>query len=230
MGQTARRLGDMEPDSSTPSSLPRATRGRRPLFAVIAMGAITVCACALTALVVLARMRGLETHGFGSTAAVVAAVRDTARLETTELHIEKIVDLADRQSRFFGLVTATDAILLVASGDVVVGLDLKKLRDEDFEFDAHSGRARLVLPEPEILSTRLDEANTYVYRRSTELLADRNEQLEGRARREALLHIEAAARKTDAFERSKRLAERYVRTLLEKLGVAKVDVRWRTLS
>src|SRR5688572_5318956 len=36
------------------------------------------------------------------TNALLTAVRDLARLETTELHVEKVIDLSDRQSRLFG--------------------------------------------------------------------------------------------------------------------------------
>src|SRR5215471_12066705 len=61
------------------------------------------------------------------TGTVLMAVRDLARLETNELHMEKVVDLTDKQSRFFGMLDSTDAILLVAAGDVTVGIDLKKL-------------------------------------------------------------------------------------------------------
>ncbi len=38
------------------------------------------------------------------TPSVITAVRDLARLETAEVHVEKVVDLTDRQSRFFGLI------------------------------------------------------------------------------------------------------------------------------
>src|SRR5262245_19690928 len=61
------------------------------------------------------------------TPTILMSVRDLARLETNELHMEKVVDLSDKQSRFFGLFDSTDAILLVAAGDVTIGIDLKKL-------------------------------------------------------------------------------------------------------
>ena len=54
----------------------------------------------------------------GRRATILMAVKDLARLETNELHLEKVIDLTDKQSRFFGLVDTTDAILLIAAGDV----------------------------------------------------------------------------------------------------------------
>jgi hypothetical protein len=161
------------------------------------------------------------------TGTILMAVKDLARLETNELHLEKVIDLTDRQSRFFGLVDTTDAILLVAAGDVVVGVDLGKLQARDVEIDRQTGTAKLTLPEPEILSVRLDEKHTYVYRRTTGVLAERNEQLESKARLEALRAIEDAARHGDVMEKARRQAERQLQQLFEKFGVSRTTIGWR---
>jgi hypothetical protein len=58
--------------------------------------------------------------------ALLLSVRELARLELLELHLEKVLDLAEKQSRFFGLIETTDAILLVAAGDVTLGVDLSQ--------------------------------------------------------------------------------------------------------
>jgi hypothetical protein len=161
------------------------------------------------------------------TGTILMAVKDLARLETNELHLEKVIDLTDKQSRFFGLVDTADAILLIAAGDVTVGIDLTKLSASDVEVDRQSGTARLTLPPPEILSVRLDEQHTYVYRRTTGLLAERNEQLESKARQEALRAIEEAARQGDVMEKARRQAERQLQQLFEKFGVTRTTIGWR---
>jgi hypothetical protein len=130
---------------------------------------------------------------------VVKSLRDIARLETTALHVEKIIDIKDHQRRLFGLVEADDALLYVAAGEVVVGVDLTKLRDEDARFDDATKTATITLPEPEILSTRFDEAKSHVYSRDTDVVAKRNEQLEQLARREAIVAFEAAARQKEVL-------------------------------
>ncbi len=161
------------------------------------------------------------------TATILMSVRDLARLETNELHMEKVIDLSDKQSRLFGLIDTSDAILLIAAGDVTVGIDLTKLQASDVEIDRQTGTARLTLPPPEILSVRLDEQHTYVYRRKTGLLAERNEQLEAKARQEALHAIEEAARNTDIMEKARRQAERQLQQLFEKFGVSRTTIGWR---
>jgi hypothetical protein len=161
------------------------------------------------------------------TGTILMAVKDLARLETNELHLEKVIDLTDKQSRFFGLVDTADAILLIAAGDVTVGIDLGKLKAGDVEVDRETGTARLTLPPPEILSVRLDEKHTYVYRRTTGALAERNEQLESKARQEAIRAIEEAARSGDVMEKARRQAERQLQQLFEKFGVSRTTIGWR---
>jgi hypothetical protein len=160
-------------------------------------------------------------------ATLLIAVRDLSRLETTELHLEKVIDLTDRQSRFFGLVEGEDALLLVASGDVVMGLDLSQLKDDDIAMDPTTKVATLRLPKPQALSVHLDEKRTYVYRRTTSLLAERNEQLETKARQQALEAIEKAARESDVGARSQEQAERTLRQLAMALGATDVKFIWR---
>lgn len=160
--------------------------------------------------------------------AMLIAIRDMARLETTEVHVEKVVDLTDTQSRLFGLIQATDALLLVAVGHVTIGVDLSRIADGDVSMDPETRVARLALPQPEVFSTRLDEPETYVYTRTTSLLARRNEQLESRARQEAVRAIEKAAVEGDMMGRARAQAERQLSALATQLGAKRVEIRWRS--
>jgi hypothetical protein len=159
--------------------------------------------------------------------ALLLSIRELARLEVIELHLEKVIDLTQKQSRFFGLIETSDAILLVAAGDVTLGVDLSQVRDQDVSFDPKTRAVRLVLPAPEVFSARLDEKQTYTYTRVTGLLARRDEQLETRARQAALDAIVKAADATDARERAKVQAERTLRLLLSRTGASQVTVVWR---
>ncbi len=162
-----------------------------------------------------------------SSPTLLLAVRDLARLETNEMHFEKVIDLTDKQSRFFGLVDATDAILLVATGDVTMGVDLAKVGDSDIHFDPVTHSATMTLPAPEIFSTTLDEKKTYVYTRSTSTLAERNDQLETRARQEAVSAIADAAKTDEATNQAKKQAERELRALATALGAKDVTFVWK---
>jgi hypothetical protein len=160
---------------------------------------------------------------------VVKSLHDLARLETTSLHVEKVIDVRDHQKRLYGLLETEDSLLFIASGEVVIGVDLAKLRDEDARFDEATKTATITLPEPEVLSTRFDEMHSYVHSRKTGTLAERNEQLDSIARREATTAFEAAGRQKDVRDRAKEQAERQIRSLATAWGAKNVIVTWRPL-
>lgn len=162
-----------------------------------------------------------------STPNVLVAVRDMARLETAEVHVEKVIDLTDTQSHMFGLVQATDAILLVAVGQATLGVDLSKLTEADISMDPTSKVATLRLPAPEVFTAGLDENATYVYTRTTSVLAKRNEQLETQARREAVTAIRKAADTPEMKNRAKAQAEKQITSLVRQLGAERVEITWK---
>jgi hypothetical protein len=169
---------------------------------------------------------GGELHAKPSNA-LLLATRDLARLETSELHVEKVIDLTDTQSRLYGLVEGTDNVLLVAVGDVSIGVDLGKLGDGDVSVDEKTHAAHMKLPAPEVFSSRLDEKATYVYSRNTSVFAKRNEQLESRARLEAQDTIRKQADTQEAKDRAKKQAEKVLRDLGTSLGASSVTFDWR---
>lgn len=153
-----------------------------------------------------------------SGADVVKDLRALARLETAALRVEKVIDVRDRQKRLGGLVDADDVLLFVASGEVVLGVDFAKLEEKDVRVDAAKGTIEIALPPPEVLTTRFDEGRSYVHSRSTDLLAQRNETLEGAARQDAIAAFEKAGREPSAMALARRSAEAQVHALGRAIG------------
>lgn len=158
---------------------------------------------------------------------VVTAIQDLARLESARFHMERVIDLKERQSTLFGLIEADDAILLVAAADVTAGVDLDKLREEDVVVDEAEKRVVITLPPVEILDAVLDTEHTYVHTRNTDLLADRKEDLETRARKEATKELEKAAIDAGILQRAQANAEATITSLVRSLGFDRVEVRFR---
>ena len=161
------------------------------------------------------------------TPTVLKDLRELARLETLSLHVEKVVDVKDHQTRLYGLVDADDTLLFVATGEVVLGVDFSRLRDGDAHFDAATHTAYIDLPAIEVLSSRFDEGHSYVHARKTDVLAKRNEALEAVARRDALTAFEATAKEPASIARAKTQAERQVQALAKAWGAEHVVVTWR---
>ncbi|MET0340570.1 MAG: DUF4230 domain-containing protein [Polyangiales bacterium] len=162
-----------------------------------------------------------------ATPAVVGSVRALARLETVSFHMERVIDLRAKQPHLRGLFHSEDVILLVAAADVIAGVDLGLMRDEDLWAD-RDGTVHVVLPEPTVFSSRLDNDHTYVHTRQTDALARAAPSLETRARQEAETSLREAALTAGILLRARENAERTVRTLLAGLGAQAVEIRFRS--
>lgn len=156
---------------------------------------------------------------------VLVAVRDLQRLESAELHFERVIDARNEETHLFGLVHAEDALLLVAAGDVVAGVDLSELREGDVEVDWTHKSAKVTLPPAKVFSSRLDNAKTYVHSRSVDTLAHRKESLESEARATAEKELAKAATDAGILDRANGNAARTVENLVRALGFERVEVK-----
>lgn len=157
--------------------------------------------------------------------AVVTAIRDLSRLESATAHVERIIELTDTQELLFGLMETQDSILLVAAADVTAGVDLAAIGEGDVAIDEATGEVTITLPRAAVLTTAVDEERTYVHTRSTDMLAERREDLETLARREAQTSLEAAAIEGGLLTRADASAARTVEALARSLGHDRVTVR-----
>lgn len=162
-----------------------------------------------------------------ATPSIVTAIRDLARLESSQYHVERVIDLTETQKRFFDLIETKDAILLIAAGDVTAGIDLAELAPSDVVIDEASRSAVITLPPPRILSQRLDNERTYVHTRKTDVLAERKESLETQARKEAERSIVEAALESGILDRAGKNAARTIESLVRSLGYHTVEVKVR---
>lgn len=191
--------------------------------------ALIAGAALIGTIVVIVLARQLMDSGtvLRSSPSVVVAVRDLARLQSVEYHVERVIDLRDRQSLLFGLIRTQDAILFVAVGQVTAGVDLNELAEKDVIVDRDRGTAVITLPPARIHATRLDNERSWVYARTTDVLAQRREDLETRARREAERTLEQAAIDAGILQRARSNAEHTVAALVRSLGYTTVTVTSR---
>jgi len=204
-----------------------------PLLAVLGMlgagllvGVLAAKNCAPPSLPVIPPLSSSVTI-VRPTPNVLVAVKDLARLESASFHMERVIDLSDKQSHLFGLVQSEDAILLVAVADVSAGVDLQQLQAADIVAEPAAKRVTITLPAPEVFHAELDNAKTYVHARHTGALAARKENLETRARQEAERSLIEAALQAGILNRAAQNAQRAVEGLVRGLGYSEVEVKVR---
>lgn len=153
--------------------------------------------------------------------AVVLQIRQLNRLETASFTIEKIIQ-AGTNGNAFQTILFGDKILLIAHAEIIAGFDLSQLADENIEV---SGKTlKLTLPAPQILFTRLDNAQTKVYDRKLGLLTSGNKDLESTARLQAEQSIREAACSQDILAVASKNAAATLRTIFSTAGFSSVEI------
>jgi hypothetical protein len=152
---------------------------------------------------------------------VVEGIRDLNQLATVRL-TESVLITGESGGTGLERIFFGERVLLVAVGEVEAGVDLANMSEEDVHIDGD--RVTIRLPEPEILSTSLDEDETDVYDRDFGPLNFRpNDELVEEARDEAVERVEEAARENDVLDSARRNAEDSIRAFATTLGFEEVE-------
>jgi hypothetical protein len=149
---------------------------------------------------------------------IIHEVVRLARLETSAYSVEKIITAETRQGPFAFLFG--DKLLLVSHGQVIAGVDLSKMGDDDIVV-AQDGTVTVVLPPAEVFIATLDNQKSYIYDREVGVIG-MNPHLETDARRAAEHEILNAALEDGILDRAQLNAEDIIRRLILGLGFKKV--------
>ena len=150
---------------------------------------------------------------------IVKEVQGLSRLETAAYTIEKIVTAESQQGPLAFLLG--DRLILVAHGQVIAGVDLDELDEDDVTVDAE-GVVHVSLPEARVFVAALSSEDSYIFDRDTGVLGQKVD-LETQARQAAEVEIRQAALEDGILDMAQRNAEVTVRQLIRSLRF--VDLR-----
>jgi hypothetical protein len=167
-------------------------------------------------------MTGRSTRIDTSSPAVVDKIRQLSRLETVNYSIDKIVE-GNREYSYLPNFLAGDKLLLVARGEVIAGVDLSQLKASNVS--VHGDAVEVRLPDPQILSTRIDNEQTRVYSRITGLLVAADPNLESEVRLAAEQQFTQSALADGVLDKAQQNARASVSVLLYGLGFHRVQVQ-----
>jgi hypothetical protein len=160
-----------------------------------------------------------------SGAAVIQRIQELSRLETASYTIEQVIDVRqDSNIPIVGNILASDALLLIAHGTVVAGVDLGQLDAGAVTISPDGRTISLRLPPVQIFDSHLDSSKTRVYSRDRGWLAPDNKDLETQARQEAEQRILQAACEDGVMSRATDEAEKSLRQFLGLLDYDEVVV------
>ncbi|HWG21953.1 MAG TPA: DUF4230 domain-containing protein [Terracidiphilus sp.] len=165
---------------------------------------------------------GRSTRIDTSAPSVVEKIRQLSRLESVDYSIDKIVE-GNRQAPGLPDFLAGDRLLFIAHGEVIAGVDLTGLGKGDVRVQGDT--VHVHLPPAQILITRIDNARSRVYERSTGLLVPADPNLESQVRQTAEQQITQAALDDKILDKARDNARVSVTGLLYALGFRTVDVQ-----
>ena len=114
-----------------------------------------------------------------------------------------------------------EEVLVIATGEVEAGVNLAEIGKDDVRVEGDTVTMRL--PEPEILSSSLDEEKTRVYDRDFSPLNVRpDDDLVEEARLRAIKKIEETARENGILDTAEENAEDSIRAFVTTLGFREV--------
>jgi len=152
--------------------------------------------------------------------ALVTRVRALNRLETASMRVVHVSTIT-QSYEFVPNAMAGDELTFLAAGDVIAGIDLSQLKQEDIRREL-DGTVVVRLPPSQVLVTRIDNRESRVINRKTGVFRRADMNLESRARQYAELGIRNEAVKKGILPLASQNAEVKVAELLHMFGVQRV--------
>lgn len=153
---------------------------------------------------------------------IITQVKELGRLETSKYMMSTIIDLKREPTTIWEQILGADSLLLLAEGEVVAGIDMTRITAQDIVVQGDT--VSIVLPQPEILYSRIDNDRTYVYQRMTGLFVRPDIKLEGEARQLAEQAMVERALEGDILRQAGANARIQIEAFLRVLGFTDIVI------
>lgn len=198
---------------------------RRPLL-VASIAILAIIGLILVTMQLVRAPRKIMAAATGRTektinlSAVVTEVRMLSRLETASMRVVHVSTI-EQSVGWVPDSLAGDKLTFFAVGDVIAGIDLSAIREQDLRVEK-DGALVMRLPPPQILVTRIDNQESKILSRSTGALRRSDPQLESRIRAYAERDVRNEAIRKGILPLASRGAEEKLAGFLQTLGVKTV--------
>jgi uncharacterized protein DUF4230 len=199
---------------------------RRWIFAALLAAVLVIAITAVAAWFAWRQTRRATVEAFTpheeevDLTSLITRVRALNRLETATIRVVHVSTIT-QSYELIPNALAGDEMTFLATGDVVAGIDLSQLRQQDIRREPN-GTIVVHLPPPQILLTRLDNRQSHVINRKTGLFRRADMNLESRARQYAEQSIRNEALKKGILPLASENAQVKVAELLHMFGFPRV--------
>jgi hypothetical protein len=195
---------------------------------MVALVAILACLISIVAALVILRRTAKKVEQFVlapkeetvDLSALVIRVRALSRLETAAMRVIHISTVTQSYNMVPNAI-AGDQLTFLATGDVIAGIDLSQLKQEDV-WREPDGTIVLRLPQSQILVSRIDNRESKVMSRKTGMLRRGDINLESRARQHAEAGVRREALNKGILPLANQNAQTKLADFLHTLGFQKV--------
>lgn len=151
---------------------------------------------------------------------LVTRVRNLNRLETASMRVMQVSTIT-QSYKMVPDSLGTDQLTFLATGDVIAGIDLARLGQQDI-WREPDGTVVIRLPPAQVLVTRVDNRESRVMSRKTGMLRHPDINLESRARQHAEQAIRNEAVNKGILNTANDNAQRRIAELVHTLGFTKI--------
>jgi len=152
--------------------------------------------------------------------AIVTQVRELSRLETASMKVMHVSTITQSYQMVPDALSG-DELTFLAAGDVIAGIDLSLLKENDIRRDT-DGTIVMRLPPSQVLITRVDNKESRVITRKTGFLRRADVNMESRIRQAAEQSIRNEAVRKGILLMASQNAEKKLADFLHALGFQKV--------
>ena len=153
-------------------------------------------------------------------AILVTQIKELSRLETASMRVMHVSTVTQSYGAIPNQLMG-DEMTFLAVGDVIAGVDLSLLKEDDIRY-AGNGVLAIDLPPPMILVVRVDNQESRVLNRDTGLLRRADIHLETRARARAEANIRNEATRKGILQLADRNAQAKLADFLGKVGFQQI--------
>jgi hypothetical protein len=152
--------------------------------------------------------------------ALVTQVRELNRLETAGMRVMHVGTIKQEYTLVPNAI-AGDELTFLAEGEVIAGIDLGQLKQEDV-WRSPDGTINMRVPAAQILVVSVDNTKSRVLTRKTGVLRRQDVDLETRARQHAEKNIRGEALKRGVLRMADENGQKKLAAFLHTLGFEKV--------